>query len=315
MSKTRKYVPASEIEKEIQEARSAEEFTGKTEKLIIKQMVDNARINSRFGDKILVAINPLHVHIPKWQRECDVVAANEIGVNYNKYKWEIPKLLYHKGILICVDGMHRIYGAFRGKIDSVICEIIECSMEEAIRLFLDQGVDRRKMSPVDYYRAAIESGDENYIQLKKICNTYNVAVKGDPIENQVGIFTPITDGIRSIQRNGYDLLDKIISLITKLQWNGYADTYNGKAYTAKFIRVMHTMYAYYAGREDEMEKILLEKCKGTDFFVQNLMKKAQGQAFDALAQVVQYEMESVFKKTAREKAKETALKKGIRSVE
>ena len=105
-----------------------------------------------------------------------------------------------------------------------------------------------------------------------------------------------------------------MDLITKLQWNGYADTYNGKAYTAKFIRVMHTLYGYYAGREDEMEKILLEKCKGTDFFVNNLMEKTQGQAFDALAEVVQYEMESVFKRSNREKAKEVALKKGIRSV-
>lgn len=314
MSKTRKYVAAVEIEKEMQDARNAEEFTGKTEKLIIKQMVDNARINSRFGDKILVAINPLHVHIPSWQRQCDVVAANEIGAKYNKYKWEVPKLLYYKGILLCIDGMHRIYGAFRGKIDSVICEIIECSLAEAIKLFLDQGVDHRKMSQVDYYRAAIESGDTNYIELKRICNSYNVAVKGDPIENQIGVFTSISDGIRSIQRNGSDLLDKIVDLITKLQWNGYADTYNGKAYTAKFIRVMHTLYGYYAGREDEMEKILLEKCKGTDFFVNNLMEKTQGQAFDALAEVVQYEMESVFKRSNREKAKEAALKKGIRSV-
>ena len=32
--------------------------------------------------------------------------------------------------------MHRIYGAYKGNIKSVICEIIECSMKDAIELFL-----------------------------------------------------------------------------------------------------------------------------------------------------------------------------------
>lgn len=279
MCYSRKVEP-SVIEREMQESRNKEEFTGKVEAITIKQIVENAKVNSRFGDKILVNINPLHVHIPSWQRMCD---------------WEVPKLLYLNGKLWCVDGMHRIYGAFKGKIEAVICEIIECSEKEAIKLFLGQGVDRRKMSQVDYYRAAIEYGDENYIQLKEICNNHNVAVKGDPIENQVGIFTPIKDGIKSIRKNGTELLDKIITIITDLQWNGYADTYNGKAYTAKYIRVMHSLYAYYEGRTEQMENILKEKCIGTEFFVENIMNLEQCAVFDYLSDIMRYEMENPFK--------------------
>lgn len=310
MCYSRKVEP-SVIEREMQEARNAEEFTGKVETITIKQIVENAKVNSRFGDKILVNINPLHVHIPSWQRMCDVVAATEIGTKYNKYKWEVPKLLYLNGKLFCVDGMHRIYGAFKGKIEAVICEIIECSEKEAIKLFLGQGVDRRKMSQVDYYRAAIEYGDENYIQLKEICNNHNVAVKGDPIENQVGIFTPIKDGIKSIRKNGTGLLDKIITLITDLQWNGYADTYNGKAYTAKYIRVMHSLYAYYEGRTEQMENILKEKCIGTEFFIENIMNLEQCAVFDYLSEIVRYEMESPFTEKKRRATKKTAKVKAI----
>lgn len=305
MCYSRKVEP-SVIEREMQESRNKEEFIGKVETITIKQIVENAKINSRFGDKILVNINPLHVHIPSWQRMCDVVAATEIGTKYNKYKWEVPKLLYLDGKLWCVDGMHRIYGAFKGKIKAVICEIIECSEKEAIKLFLGQGVDRRKMSQVDYYRAAIEYGDEKYIQLKEICNNHNVAVKGDPIENQVGIFTPIKDDIKSIRKNGTELLDKIITLITDLQWNGYADTYNGKAYTAKYIRVMHSLYAYYEGRTEQMENILKEKCIGTEFFVENIMNLEQCAVFDYLSEIVRYEMESPFTEKKRKTTKKTA---------
>ena len=307
MCYSRKVEP-SVIEREMQEARNAEEFTGKVEAITIKQIVENAKVNSRFGDKILVNVNPLHVHIPSWQRMCDVVAATEIGTKYNKYKWEVPKLLYLDGKLFCVDGMHRIYGAFKGKIEAVICEIIECSEKEAIKLFLGQGIDRRKMSQVDYYRAAIEYGDENYIQLKEICNNHNVAVKGDPIENQVGIFTPIKDGIKSIRKNGTELLDRIITLITDLQWNGYADTYNGKAYTAKYIRVMHSLYAYYEGRTEQMENILKEKCIGTEFFVDNIMNLEQCAVFDYLSEIVRYEMESPFTQKRKTTKKTTKVK-------
>lgn len=295
MCKARKYVEARVIEAEMQESRIKEDFIGKVEEISIKQMVENAKVNNRLCDKIIITINPMYVHIPEWQRMCDVFSAQEIGLKYNKYKWEIPKLLYYKGKLYCIDGMHRIYGAYKANIENVVCEIIECTLNEAIALFLDQGIDRRKMTPTDYYRAALANGDENYINLKAICNKYNVAVKGDPIENQVGIFTPITDGIRSIRRNGTGLLESIISLITKLQWNGYADTYNGKAYTAKFIRAMHSMYGYFEGRTEEMEEVLAERCKGTEYFVDNLLYLSQAQIFDKLSEIVRYEMESPFK--------------------
>lgn len=105
MSRSRKYVEAREIEREMQESRIKEDFVGKVEEISIKQMVENAKVNNRLGDKVLMSINPLYVHIPDWQRMCDVISAQEIGNNYNKYKWEVPKLLYHEGKLLCIDGM------------------------------------------------------------------------------------------------------------------------------------------------------------------------------------------------------------------
>lgn len=97
------------------------------------------------------------------------------------------------------------------------------------------------------------------------------------------------------------MLDKIITLITDLQWNGYADTYNGKAYTAKYIRVMHSMYAYYEGRTEQMESILKDKCIGTEFFVENIMNLEQCAVFDYLSEIVRYEMESPFTEKKRTK--------------
>ena len=74
MGKTRKYVEAKIIEAEMQESRIQEDFVGKVEEISIKQMVENAKVNNRLGDKILMSINPLYVHIPEWQRMCDVLS-------------------------------------------------------------------------------------------------------------------------------------------------------------------------------------------------------------------------------------------------
>ena len=131
--------------------------------------------------------------------------------------------------------------------------------------------------------------------LRDICHKYNIAVKGDRNkENTVGILTSTTDGIELVRMNP-DLLDHILSTITKLEWNGYADSYNGKAYTAKIIRALKALYAYCEGRTDEMEQALITRCKGTEFFVENVMDKTQAQIFDYLSDIVKYEMESPFK--------------------
>lgn len=133
-----------------------------------------------------------------------------------------------------------------------------------------------------------------------------MAVKGEQtVENTVGTLTSISDGLTLVRINP-DLLDSILGLLGRLEWNGYADSYNGKAYMSKVIRVMKMMYAYYAGRTEEMEEILVEKCKGTSFFVNNLISKSQDALFDYLSNTVRCEMESPFR---RENKKKVAKKK------
>lgn len=128
------------------------------------------------------------------------------------------------------------------------------------------------------------------------------------ILNVVGTFTSISDGIKCRNENA-DLLDSMLRLLGKLEWNGYTDTYNGKAYTAKVVRALKALYAYCEGRTDEMESALIENCKGTEFFVENIMDKTQAQIFDYLSKIVRYEMESPFRnnRTAKKNTKVSAM--------
>lgn len=305
----RVYLKAKEAEKEMQEFREEKKFVGENEKLLIENMIKTAKNNSRIGDKLLMVIDPMEIHIPEWQRRIKLERAYSIGNNYNSYKWDEPKVLLYKGILLCIDGQHRIYGAFKAKKDAVVVEVMECSLEEAIDLFLSQSSDRAKMQPMDIYHAALAAKKPEYVALHDICKKHNVAIKGDDeTENVVGTFSSISDGINWIKGGKAELLDSMLGLLGKLEWNGYADTYNGKAYTAKIIRALKSLSAYCEGRTDEMEEAMINRCKGTEFFVDNIMTKTQAQIFDYLSEIVRYEMESPFRnKTGKRKSKAKAM--------
>lgn len=76
------------------------------------------------------------------------------------------------------------------------------------------------------------------------------------IKNPVGLLTSISDGLR-LARSNPELLDRILQILGKLQWNAGKSIHEGKAYSAKVIRVFNKLYAYYAGKEDRLEEILL----------------------------------------------------------
>lgn len=277
------------VESFLDEKRLLNDFLEVVERKIVEDKVEEAKQKLKSGEKAIININPLLIHVPTWQRDLDVNRAKRIATDYNPYKWELPKVMLHDKKLIIVDGEHRIIGAIFGGMKLVQVEVLVVITEsEAIDLFLSQGDDRRRMSPQDTYSAALEAKKEEYVTLKRICNNNHVAVKGDQqaIENPVGILTSISDGV-SLAKNNPDLLDRILSIIGKLQWNAGKSAYDGKAYTAKVIRVFKKLYAYYSGREIEMETVLLNNCKGSKYFNDNLVEKWQDSFFDYLSTIIE----------------------------
>lgn len=126
----RSYLTAKEAEQVMQETRNQDGFTGKNEKILVNTMVKNAKANNRIGDKLLMVIDPKYIHIPEWQRNIRLEKAYAIGNNYDKYKWDAPKILLFEDKYLCIDGQHRIFGAFKAKKEDVVCEVMECTMEE-----------------------------------------------------------------------------------------------------------------------------------------------------------------------------------------
>lgn len=189
------YLTAKQVEAKLQETRKEREFTGKVEKEAVKVIVETAKRNGNFGDKTLVCIDPVYVHIPVWQRKLYVPAATTIGENYDRHKWEVPKVLYlPSGKLICVDGMHRLYGAFLGRIETVTVELItDLTEKEAIQLFLDQTA-RRPMSPADTYKAGVKAGRADCLRK---CETGIKAIKNGNSDDTTELVGQIMDQVEN----------------------------------------------------------------------------------------------------------------------
>lgn len=281
MSK-RRFLKAIEVEKLFDQVREKDAEFSAGENSIIKTIIETAKRNGRIGDKVLLVIPPHYIHIPNWQRSADLSRARAIGTNYNKYKWEVPKIVYVNGKLVGVDGMHRILGALLAGIANIVVEVLEITEKEAIELFLDQTIDRSSMKPADYYRASIEAEKPDYVGFRDVCHKYNVQVKGDDaLANPVGIFTSISDGTRANK----EVLDKVLNLINVLGWNGKetcALNPSSAAYGAKVIRTLTKLYAVYQGHEDKMETVLISRCSGTEYFLKNLAEEPQYRIFDLL---------------------------------
>lgn len=285
---TKRFYKATEVEAMLQAVREKEQFTGSTEKAAIKTIIETAQRNGRIGDKVLLVIPTKYIHIPKWQRKLDMGRSKEIGFKYNKFKWEVPKVIYHNGQLLCVDGMHRIIGAFVGGIEAIVVEVLVGMTEkEAIELFLTQSADRSNMKPHDFYNASLEINKPEYITFRDICHENNVQVKGDDyLNNPIGTFTSLTDGLKLARLNP-ELLDAILKLLCELQWNGNATvTGNDKCFGAKYIRVFRKLYGYYAESIEDMEEIILSKCKGAEWFNNNALEIPQAVLFDNLSATI-----------------------------
>lgn len=61
----RNFLFPEEAEKEVSEIRKADGIDEKTEKIFIKELIRNAKSNSRIGDKVLICIDPKYIHYPE----------------------------------------------------------------------------------------------------------------------------------------------------------------------------------------------------------------------------------------------------------
>lgn len=166
MSRNGKLEPM-EVETMMNEARMLNNIIEVGERMIVSDKMEEARSKHDGREKAIISINPLLIHVPNWQRELRVSIAKKIGSEFSSYKWDLPKIMCKNDKFYVVDGMHRIIGAYFGNMKLIQVEVlIGITEAEAVDLFLSQQDDRKTMTPVDIYSAALVAKKEEYVTLK-----------------------------------------------------------------------------------------------------------------------------------------------------
>lgn len=277
----RRKMTAIEAELYGNEMRKEENVTKEVELAVVQSIMSSARFN-RIGNKVFMVINPLYVHIPDWQRDLDTSNSVTISTGYVEEKWDIPKVFWNVKTqrLEVADGSHRIFGAQIGKFKDVLVYLMEISEEEAIRLFIAQSDDRRKMHPTDFYIPGLKLKTPKYVTLRDICHARHIKVtKKDDVIDSVGTIHGFKGCVDMAEHNP-KLLENVLDTIIKMRWIGSSK----EAFMAVNIRAIKKILSENANDISEIQKVLIANCSGAKYYEDNIsVLKTEAQVYDWLA--------------------------------
>lgn len=285
----------------MEELRVAREFSEVQE---VERIVDELNHTSNDVKKLVTKINPLAIHIPNWQRNCNMDAVNEIAENYDDLKFEAIKVIIVNEMgtnkIYVAEGQHRSVGTAKRGMKLIPVEVLKCTEREARDLFLQQGIIRKNPSLGDTWRASIANEDPRFTKVKAICDNYNFAIKYDDNHptNPIGILSSVGDytgGLKATEpRISLGVLKSTLKLLTELGW--CASNSSKKATTTSMLRAIAMLYAHTPKNKiKRMENRLVEELGSVEAFETQVITKNWRFYFDVLADAINREDEIVDK--------------------
>lgn len=242
-----------------------------------------------FGKKYSV-VQVAALNVPDWQRNTNITKATEIAEHYDENKYDPVKVYIYNGKFYIADGAHRaVLFIIAGK-KFILVEILEnVSEETALDTFLEQSLGRKKMTQNDMWRAAIEKGLPQYVELRNMAmrNNIQVLVDKEKIKNPVAVVSASWRLLQLSSKEG-SVLERIFDLLGKLEWCG---SEKANPYATCVLYAFDKLYALYKGHEVAMESILIRKCKGVVYYNANIaITRSSAKIFDELSEVVASEI-------------------------
>ena len=154
-------------------------------------------------------------HVVQMAKEWDDSQCTLLLVNYRS----------NEGWFYAIDGQHRTVAATILGIEYLACEIfIDLSIEEEAKRFLYYNTGTKSLSPFDTFKANVCWGEENDTAIKKVCDSYGIA-----IIDRKGAKKKLhsVSAIRSIYRNGgKSALEWIFNILEDVHWEEFKETYS-----------------------------------------------------------------------------------------
>lgn len=174
---------------------------------------------------------------------------NQIAAEFSEAVYEPIKLNYRDGAFYCPSGQHRIYAHLKMEREFIISELISCSREEEIAIFLYQDDNRSKLSPYDRWKAGVALGYEEDVALQEICEQYRLQIGKVQGKARLG---SITTARHIIEKYGKEMLSFIFDTIEKAGWHD-----EPKAWDSRIVRSLYKLYTTRSySIQDSRDKLL-----------------------------------------------------------
>lgn len=214
-------------------------------------MNENKKINNDYAKGEYVNVNLLHSGL-YYQNEPNKERVKQIASKFRFHKYQVIDVSFRDGKYNVIDGQHRLYAAKQAGVKSLYCWVrYGLSESEEMELFVDLAEDRRKVKPMETYKALYGAGNKFVVEL--INSTRNSGINFDfndyKKENKIVCIKTMA---KLFDKNKSDY-SNTLNLIKKT-WNGDPITLE-----AKFLCGIYDFYRIYGDEETFNEKHFIKR--------------------------------------------------------
>lgn len=158
----------------------------------------------------------------RYQREIDRAGVAMIRRIAEKFEWRkfapviVTPIAGSPGLYAIIDGQHRSTGALSRGFDKVPCAIVEATANEAAEIFSAVNGERRAMSMLQVYKAALVAKENWATEIKRVCGETGVTALVHPISarNQKPYQTmALAIMKRTIESHGAECLQAVLQVL------------------------------------------------------------------------------------------------------
>ena len=188
---------------------------------------------------------------PEYQRDRGT-KANDLVRNWDDRLCDDILVSFRDGEFNVVDGQGRCMAARQLGRSSIGCKIIEgLTLQDEAMVFATQTNGVRKLTSYDRFRAEIIAEDKTSLEIKKICEEYNVRIS-KPNYYETGSLYSLSRIKRIYVSDGEETIRWIFDTIKRAGWH---DVHN--AYSERILSALQKVYKQYTQYSEEVQNKLI----------------------------------------------------------
>lgn len=225
------------VEDMLNDLRAVAQLSETTEKMMAESVWNTAISNSSTKGKYTYEVPLILVHIDEGYQRTETFSkakGDAIALDFSEFVYEPIKLNYRDGKFYCPSGQHRIYAHIKMRRNTIYSELVCCTRNEEIAIFLFQDDNRSKLSQYDRFKAGCELGLVEDVALRDVCNKLNVTIGKPGGRAQLNA---IVAAKTIIHRGGADTFAFVLSLIKECGWEN-----KHRAFDTRILRALNVLF-------------------------------------------------------------------------